>query len=477
VQLDSWWYFKDVRDSGVDRWRPRPDAMPSGMTAAGLNATPLVLHNRFFSPHSAYLKQYHFLRGDDVAVPLDGAFWHDLLAGPAQEWGMATFEQDFLVTSFTKTPVLRSNLSAAATWLAQMDAAAQSLKVSIQYCMALPRFILQSSTMPAVLSARASEDYSPCGNAQWSYVPTNSILYDAVGLAPFKDVFWSTSQPQPGNHWADTCVERDPELNLLISTLSTATVAAGDRRGLANATRLRQSCTANGTLLKPDAPAVPLEGALLANFRDAGTLRQPALFPVHAASEPAGGAGQSHYVLSTSNQTKTIHVAPSDLGDVPDAVLLAADFYTVLRPPARADGGARAVQLRRVSRDSPLTIAPPRASPVGDATPFSYSVLVHAPPAGDGTWWVLLGEHAKLVSVARQRFSRIARMGGGLEATLTGAARERVVVLLLSGKGWSAEVRSPMVDGEMVAVECSLGECGVAKLVCAEQGCKCAARG
>ena len=99
------------------------------------------------------------------------------------------------MTVFTKSATIRANFSAAHTWLTLMDEVATELDVSIQYCMALTRFILQSTTMPAVLSARASQDYSPCRNAQWSYLPANTILYDAVALLPFKDTFWVRLQP------------------------------------------------------------------------------------------------------------------------------------------------------------------------------------------------------------------------------------------------------------------------------------------
>ena len=66
------------------------------MDPVALNGTPLVLHNRFFSPSSPYVKRFAFIvdRNDSsVAVPVDAAFWRALL-GPAARWGMHTYEQD-----------------------------------------------------------------------------------------------------------------------------------------------------------------------------------------------------------------------------------------------------------------------------------------------------------------------------------------------------------------------------------------------
>ena len=65
------------------------------MDPAALNGTPLVLHNRFFSPNSPYVKRFSFIvdhNESDVAVPVDADFWRALL-GPAAHWGMHTYEQ------------------------------------------------------------------------------------------------------------------------------------------------------------------------------------------------------------------------------------------------------------------------------------------------------------------------------------------------------------------------------------------------
>jgi hypothetical protein len=44
-----------------------------------------------------------------------------------------------------------------------------------------------------------SEDYQP-GNDQWK-IGISSILAHALGIAPFKDNFWTTSD-QPGNKYS-----------------------------------------------------------------------------------------------------------------------------------------------------------------------------------------------------------------------------------------------------------------------------------
>ena len=46
------------------------------------------------------------------------------------------------------------------------------------------------------LQARVSDDYSP-GNSQWK-IGISSMVAHGLGIAPFKDDFWTTSD-QPGN--------------------------------------------------------------------------------------------------------------------------------------------------------------------------------------------------------------------------------------------------------------------------------------
>ena len=50
------------------------------------------------------------------------------------------------------------------------------------------------------VQARASGDYQP-GNDNWK-IGVSSIFMDAIGVAPFKDNFWTTTD-QPGNPYGE----------------------------------------------------------------------------------------------------------------------------------------------------------------------------------------------------------------------------------------------------------------------------------
>jgi hypothetical protein len=96
----------------------------------------------------------------------------------------------------------------ARDWLMQMGEGAAKAGVTIQYCGAKLQHLLQSTEVEAVRQARVSEDYTPNGSSngspngssnrtnQWS-IGTSSIIAEALGLAPFKDVFWSSSETVP----------------------------------------------------------------------------------------------------------------------------------------------------------------------------------------------------------------------------------------------------------------------------------------
>ena len=73
--------------------------------------------------------------------------------------GMVTYEQDFLTKQYESCAPLRSELGAARRWLGAMADGAERQNVTIQYCMALPRHILQSASFARVTHARASHDY------------------------------------------------------------------------------------------------------------------------------------------------------------------------------------------------------------------------------------------------------------------------------------------------------------------------------
>ena len=84
----------------------------------------IIAHNRYWSPYTNYAKAnggvWDFFvdapgTGAGMAVPLDQAFWVWLLQSSVSEWGLTTYEQDWLhneVRSGVAAPLNREDLRA-----------------------------------------------------------------------------------------------------------------------------------------------------------------------------------------------------------------------------------------------------------------------------------------------------------------------------------------------------------------------------
>jgi hypothetical protein len=259
VQLDSWWYYKGIKD-GVSQWRARPDIFPDGLQAVHrrLNNLPLAAHNRYWAYDNVYKQKYAFALdvAGGKALPIgNDTFWVDFFV-EAHSWGLVLYEQDWLNVQTIGFLPTRTNIDLGEQWLTSMGAAAEQVGINIQYCMSLPRHILQAFQIPRVTHARASDDYAVNlknqSKPQWN-MGISSMLADAVGLAPFKDVLWSTST-QPGSPYGSTATEELPDREILIATLSTGPVGPGDAITYTNAERIMKCCRQDGLILKPDRP-------------------------------------------------------------------------------------------------------------------------------------------------------------------------------------------------------------------------------
>ena len=78
------------------------------------------------------------------------------------------------------------------------------------------------------------------GGEQWR-IGVSSMFSSVLGLAPFKDVYWST-KTQPGNPYGPKATESYPELESAISTLSTGPVGPGDQIGNMSREIIMRSC-------------------------------------------------------------------------------------------------------------------------------------------------------------------------------------------------------------------------------------------
>lgn len=262
LQLDSWWYYKGEGD-GVKNWTAMTDIFPRGIRYVS-NSTqwPIVAHNRYFSPDTDYAKQnggkYDFIIDKGIALPNDPAFWQDLLRDGRDNWNLRVYEQDWLLTEFGRLKELEMDLGLGKNWLGEMGEAAKELGLTIQYCMAWTRHVLQSVMIPTVTQMRVSGDYHP-GNENWR-IGDSTMLAHALSIAAFKDTFRTLKTEE-------NCKFMDPEpypaLETYIAVLTGGPVGPGDTASSFNKTLLKATCMDDGLLFKPTKPTMSLDGTFL----------------------------------------------------------------------------------------------------------------------------------------------------------------------------------------------------------------------
>ncbi|KAK6165978.1 hypothetical protein SNE40_022777 [Patella caerulea] len=261
VQYDDWWYIRTsgAAGTGTISWTPRPGVFPSGRRKIYENTQwPVVAHNMYWSNLTTYAKQnggmYNFiLDSHGHALPFEERFWNDLFKD-GKTWGLMVYEQDFLNTNFDSINATVSDVVSGKTWLMEMGNAARKNGLTLQYCMSYPRHAMAALEIPVVTQARAFADNRP-NTDHWT-IGVSSILAEALGIAPYKDNFW-TMEVQPQNRYNAT--EPHTALHALISTLSTGPVGPSDLVGYSNRSLIMRSCNAEGLILKPSKPATAID--------------------------------------------------------------------------------------------------------------------------------------------------------------------------------------------------------------------------
>lgn len=413
-----------------------------------LTSTPPT--HRYYSTTRSYTEMgYTFLyqQGVNISLPVDRGMWLYLL-GKAQKWGLRMYEQDWLNVVWQGIPAqTKGNITAANDWLSAMTGAVEELGLEMQFCMPLPNHILFSTTAQAVSNARASGDYHPAQD-NWK-IGLSSLFYWSVGVAPSKDDLWTT-EVQPGSPYGDKPTEPNWQLQAIVVTLSTGPNGPSDMLGGANATLIRSTINGDGFTLKPDRPAVTVQGALSVAFDDAPVAEVRATW-----SAPGGGALRWHYVLA-AELGSPFTLASGDLGPPTGGVAAYAvfDWFNPSAGPVATLPAAGGTFIIPAGQGQP--------SAPSHAVPIRYYVAAPVLPGG----WVLYGEAGKVVPASRLRWTGLQAGAGGFTATLAGAGGEGATLSVLVG--------APGAAAGLTPVACPTGAGVVATLTCATgAGCAC----
>jgi hypothetical protein len=268
-----------------------------------------------------------------------------------------------------------------------MARAAQDKKLSLQYCMALPRFFLQGSRYPNLTTIRTSDDRF--GRNRWDSFLYTSQFARAAGIWPWTDAFMSGETN-----------------NLLVSVLSAGMVGIGDPMGMENRGNLMRAARADGVLVKPDESLLPLDNVYVAD----------------AVSESGADGMKSPMVAWTY----------SDHGALRTVYVFAYDRIAARPPPGVPPGETAGFIPAASGLAGEVCVFNARS---GAAHFQSANRRVELPLGDDGTAFceitpvgksglAFLGDEGKFASNGRQRIAALDDADGKLTATITFAAGE-----------------------------------------------------
>lgn len=314
---------------------------------------------------------------------------------------------------------------------------------------------------PTVYAGRVS-------NAAISF---SNMINWAVGLAPYKDSWFSALQD-----WStSTCIangagtsppyygmqEKHPELQALVSAMSSGPIAPGDVVGSSNRSLIMTTCREDGLLLKPDRPAFPPGAMFLKKLRGAGEVQ---------LAYSTIGSMRWGFLLSFA-MTKQVQLSLLQLGVDEKAEAGVAWPRRNLEPFGLASGEL----LQRYGPGLPELSLPMQGATKrrGCCEWGMYTFWRVAPTSCGGKGWTLLGELEKMVSISAQRVETVtescdaaATAGPSLIVHVVGQPGEIVVLTLLPPP---AAVQTPQAVG---TVELTVPAGGKATASCS--GGKCA---
>lgn len=395
LQLDSWWYPKDSLSpvgkplkaknpkfqtarwnvyGGIWLYEASPTLFPQGLAAFHRRVDlPLIVHGRWIGQDSPYHRTYRIAG----IAPVDPNYWRHV-ASYLRANGVVTYEQDWN-SVIRKYSGFDSNLRTGDEFFNNMAAAMKAQGLTMQYCMAVPSVFLQGSRYSNLTTIRVSDDKFI--RARWYDFLFTSQLASAVGIWP----------------WADVATSRDVNA-ILLQTLSAGSVGFGDAMGQENRQNLMQATRADGVLVKPDAPLVPVDSDYL---NGALGRHVPTLGYTHSE---VGGV-RTAYVFAFAR-------TPQDQGPVQ----FRASEIGLHGPMAVYDYFAHR-----------LTIVPAGGEFRGKLENDDASYYVCASPGKSGI--AFLGDRDDFVGAGRMRISAVADTPQELSATVVFAQNENSITL------------------------------------------------
>ncbi|WP_201316410.1 hypothetical protein [Dyella sp. EPa41] len=399
LQLDSWWYYKSSwnphekvgriknpalpdedwnRYGGLVAWKAHPGVFPKGMAAFHERVkVPFLAHNRFIDKDSPYRQRYEI---SGVAA-VDRRYWNEL-ADYAASNGIAIYLQDWLDATYKFSPALRSVPDMGERFMDGMASAMAAHGITMQYCMAYPLHMLQGVKYPNLTTVRAAGD--GLERSKWRQLAFNARLIHELGAWPATDVMPS----------GDTAA-------MLFAVLSGGPVGVGDAFEKLDRANIFKVARADGDLVKPDEPLMPLNSSYLSEAENAGA-------PIIAVTFTRHGSHSTAYVLAFAGD-------PSK-------------GSTAFSPTPRELGFNSAVAVFDPASETVATLGPSEKITGNLAGPDAYAYRIIAPVSAAGI--AVFGDSGKFVSMGRKRVTGYEELAHGTRLSLAVAPKEADITLV-----------------------------------------------
>lgn len=405
LQLDSWWYDKaypgmSASDQtgnwkafgGIMQFRADASLFPQGLSAFQKQVNlPLVVHSRWISQRSPYHKNYEI----SGIAPVGPRWWNDT-AQYLESNGVITYEQDWQSRITPQSPAFSSTINAGDDFYNHMAESSLAHHMTMQYCMALPSDFLQGSRYGNLTTIRTSDDRF--SRPRWQdFLYTSQLAY-AIGSWPWTDVFFS--------HETN---------NMLISTLSAGPVGTGDALGAEDKSNIMKAVRADGVIVKPDVPLMPLDRMYVEDYERTAPRVQKEGFvdemahhgetPFVASTWTDDGAIRTAYVFAYSRSASVYQTAsftPEDVG-ISSAVSV-YDYFSHVVSHVAANEDFKAM--------------------VGGGETGYYIVA----PTGPSRI-ALFGDHGKFATMGKQRIESVNEDANSVTAQVLFAAGDDSVTL------------------------------------------------
>lgn len=421
----------------VGEWVPNPRKVPMGMQAFQQKlGLPLQLYAPYFCASSDYANNFSMVRSNTKlpgcnsmdfydATPEESRTFYEFLFDLGQDYGMTMFEPDFLNANHVCVPRFIEEIGAADGFFSGQTGVALERGIPIQWCFCTPMLLMWTLSAPAVTNFRVSYDFYYGGS--WD-IGRSSLIVWAMGKAPSKDTFWTTSNGNqsttrggcdrtgcPPDHSTPAA-----ELHTMLTVLSTGPVGFSDAPGETDPVLIMRTCDAAGNLLQPSKPLTACDST-----HDSNANTAPTGYALVTHTSVSGGVWL--HMIITHQLTKPFQLRQLDVWPAMTAGgSYAMTSWASLQACGATGGGACGVNVYSASSDPHVAVGPALPAVVNGTDPFVPTLTLVAPICSASSGVAVFGEVDKFATVSIQRFLGLACTSSGVSASLSGVPGESI---------------------------------------------------